>query len=133
MQTEIEAFIQAQNTICDKAKINTNIFMRTSEEIPNDKQSILDLINASLTSPFKSQRAFTKAKAIEIFKNASNLAINKISEPALIKLVSDKDEALIIFDILLTDYAFLHEGISSEEFKATITKNDLTREPSLQG
>ena len=44
MQSEIESFIEAQNLVCEKAKISINVFMATNEAIPSDKQSILDLL-----------------------------------------------------------------------------------------
>jgi hypothetical protein len=55
-------------------------------------------MEVSLLSPFKSQRAFAKDRAAIIFKEASNRAIEKLQEESLISQLTDKDEALIIFD-----------------------------------
>ena len=55
-----------------------------------------------------------------------------MESPDLPKYISDQDEALIIYDSLLVDYAMLLHNIHSEEFKATFTKFDLLDDPSLK-
>lgn len=53
MQNEIEAFIDAQNLICEKANLSLKVFMDTNTALPNDKQAIKDLLFISLSSPFE--------------------------------------------------------------------------------
>lgn len=45
--------------------------------------------------------------------------------------ISEKDEILLIYDALLVDYALINDNMHSEEFKATVSKFDLTTAPSL--
>ena len=132
MQIEIDSFIEAQNTVCQISKLNINVFMNTNTTLPSDKKAIHDLLNISLTSPFKSQRAFSRERAIEIFKACSNYALDKVQEQSVIDQLTDKDEVLIIFDTLLVDYAMIHFGINCEEFKATVSKYDLLNDRELK-
>lgn len=39
---------------------------------------------------------------------------------------------LLVFDALLVDFALIKDDVPSEEFKSTVTKFDLTKEPALQ-
>jgi hypothetical protein len=59
-------------------------------------------------SPFKSQRAFSKDKAKEIFLQITNMALSKVQEQEILDQIAEKDEILFIFDALLVDYALLH-------------------------
>ena len=86
----------------------------------------------SLSSPFKSQRAFPREKAVEIFTHASRLALAKVQDKEILEQIAEKDEILFIFDALLVDYAYLHYQVHSEEFKATVSKYGLSQDPKLQ-
>ena len=50
----------------------------------------------------------------------------------MLSQISQKDEILLVFDALLVDYAYIHYTLHSEEFRATVTKFNLTKDPSLQ-
>ena len=56
----------------------------------------------------------------------------KVQTPEVLAQISQRDEILLIFDALLVDFAYIHHSVHSEEFRATVTKFDITSEPSLQ-
>ena len=125
MQSEIEGFIDAQNLICEKSNLSLQVFIATNKALPNDSEAIYDLVQISLSSPFVAESKISKSKVIEILKNSSTLALQKVSEESVISSLEDKDEVLIIFDILLVDFVFKNYGIHIEEFKALITSWNL--------
>ena len=57
------------------------------------------MIAITLTSPFKlKDTSLTRENAVEIFYLVSQSALEKLAQPELLALISDKDEILIVFD-----------------------------------
>lgn len=60
LDIEAEYFGRAQGEVKQVAKVNDTAFYASHNEYSNDKQSLRDTIEFSLTSPFKPLRGFTK-------------------------------------------------------------------------
>lgn len=83
-------------------------------------------------SPFKSLRAFSRERAIEIFRDVSKQALAKLKDQEIIDSVMSHDDVLIFFDNLVVDYARINYDINCEEFKASISKYDLLNDKELK-
>eukprot|EP00347_Sterkiella_histriomuscorum_P020740 403336654 len=132
IQPELQSFIQAQDQINSLAKIDYNIYYATEQEYTNGLQGMRDAVLLSMASPFKSQRGFSKEKAIEMFMECSKLALENVQQDAVIQCIGDKNEIPLIFDALFVDYAFLNYHIHSEEFKSTLQKHNVLSDSNVK-
>jgi predicted membrane-bound dolichyl-phosphate-mannose-protein mannosyltransferase len=74
---EMDEYNRSVDLVCEAAHISQEVFYETYGSEPLDKQAILnEFTNQTCFSPFKTVRGFTKDRAIEMFKNVSNLALD---------------------------------------------------------
>lgn len=122
----MDDYNRAVDLVCEAAHISQELFYETYGSEPLDKQAILnEFTNQSCFSPFKTVRGFTRDRALEMFKNVVNLALDQISKKEVLDRISTHDDLVIYFDNLLVDLANLHYGINCEEFKATLAKYEI--------
>ena len=67
-----------------------------------------------------------------MFKHVVDLALKKLANPEILAVAMTHDDLVIYFDSLLVDYAKLNYGISCEEFKASLAKYEILRDPTLK-
>ena len=77
---EVETYTDAMNLICQTAKIGNEEFLNTYKNQGSGRAQILSELFNQCTSPFKSQRAFTKEQTIEIFADVADLTLKKLSD-----------------------------------------------------
>lgn len=67
LENEAEYYGRAQDEVKQIARVNDSVFFSSHNEYSNDKQSLRDTIEFSLTSPFKPMRGFTRSQAADLF------------------------------------------------------------------
>lgn len=80
LKKEFESYNEAVGLVCETAKISQQVFNQTYGNEPIDETAILNELSNQLSSPFISQRGFTEARAIEMFRNVANLALQKVKD-----------------------------------------------------
>ncbi len=86
-----------------------------------------------MNSPFRASMQITKQKVAEMFKEATEEALNRLQTPSILEHINEKDECLIVFDYLMLDHVLHQHGVHSEEFRALEDKYSIFNEVSLRG
>jgi hypothetical protein len=111
--------------VLDLARINPNVYMSSHNEYTNDKEGLKDFLILTFTSPFSASRALSCDEAKKILIECTSQALKEVQSEELSSLISEKDDILVIYELLVLDFVYINHTINSEEFKAIVSKHDL--------
>jgi hypothetical protein len=133
MKQEFDSYNEAVGLVCESAKISQTVFHDTYGKEPIDENAILQELTNQFSSPFKSQRGFSRERAIEMFKNVANLALTKLEDEEVVSAALSHDDLVIYFEALTSDFAKKHyNNIGCEEFKASLARYDILQAPEVK-
>ncbi len=125
---EISNYNQAQTQVLDLARINPNVYMASHNEYTNDKEGLKDFLILTFTSPFIASRPLSKDEAKKILIECTTQALKEVQMEELSSLIHEKDDILVIYELLVLDYVNINHSINCEDFKAIVSKHDLLTE-----
>ena len=79
-------------------------------------------------SPFIPVRPHSKEDTKKILIECTSLALKEVSTEEVNSLITEKDDILVIYELLLYDYVYLNHSINCEDFKAIVSKHGIVKD-----
>lgn len=99
--------------------------MNSHNEYTNDQEGLKDFLILTFTSPFVASRPLCEADAKNILLECTKLALKEVQNEELLDLIKEKDDILVIYELLVLDFVNINHSMNCEDFKAIVSKYDL--------
>lgn len=105
------------------AKVTSANYHIALTEYCEEKEYVMDQFKIAFATPFEPKT--NPDNFLEIFKSVLKSASEKLLSEPFKKHVTDADEVMVIFDVILTDLALRDHQIHIEEFRALVQAQDV--------